>query len=188
MNGMSPITSACVTARLTAPVSIVISSMVAGTVEAWPRTTFPAESPTRTRSTPAASTMRPVGWSYAVIIKIAHRAAHDGQLLGVLRPEVDTVGRDQVQQLEDDRGDACEVARPGSALVAIGHACDLDSRGEPLRIHLLHGGGEHLVDALLCGDPPVAVLVARVPVEVLAGGELRRVHEQAHDDAVVLRP
>jgi hypothetical protein len=63
MNGRSPITRAFSTPRLTAAVSIVISSMVAGTVDSWPSTTLAAESPTSTRSTPAASTMRALGWS-----------------------------------------------------------------------------------------------------------------------------
>jgi len=40
---------------------MVISSIVAGTVEECPSTTFAAESPTRTRSTPAPSTIRPDG-------------------------------------------------------------------------------------------------------------------------------
>ena len=61
MNGRSATTSARRQARVTAAVSISISSIVAGTVEVWPSTTIAAESPTSTRSTPARSAMRPDG-------------------------------------------------------------------------------------------------------------------------------
>ena len=47
---------------------MIISSIVAGTVESWPSTTIAAESPTRIRSTPASSAIRPDGASYAVTI------------------------------------------------------------------------------------------------------------------------
>ena len=62
-NGMSATTRARATPRVTAPVSMSISSTVTGTVESWPRTVIAAESPTRTTSTPAASASRPLGWS-----------------------------------------------------------------------------------------------------------------------------
>ena len=68
MNGRSAITRARRHARVTAAVSISISSSVIGTVEEWPSTTIAAESPTSTRSTPARSTIRPDEWSYAVTI------------------------------------------------------------------------------------------------------------------------
>jgi hypothetical protein len=61
--GMSAITRARCAARVTARVSISISSMVAGTVEEWPRTVIAAESPTRTMSMPASSASRPLGAS-----------------------------------------------------------------------------------------------------------------------------
>jgi len=65
---MSAITSGRRAPRFAARVRINISSIVAGTVESWPCTTIAAESPTRIRSTPAASAMRADGASYAVII------------------------------------------------------------------------------------------------------------------------
>jgi hypothetical protein len=68
--GMSAITSGRCAPRVTARVSITISSIDAGTVESWPSTTIAAESPTRMRSTPAASASRPLGASYAVTIAI----------------------------------------------------------------------------------------------------------------------
>jgi hypothetical protein len=62
----------------------------------------------------------------------------------------------------------------------------VDPRCVALRVHLVEGGGEQDVDAGLLGEPRVALLVARVAVEVLGGPELRRVHEQARDNDVVL--
>ncbi len=62
-NGMSATTSGLRAPRLTARVRMIISSIVAGTVESWPSTTIAAESPTRIRSTPAASAIRPDGAS-----------------------------------------------------------------------------------------------------------------------------
>jgi hypothetical protein len=62
-NGMSATTSGRRAPRLTARVSTIISSIVAGTVESWPRTVIAAESPTRITSAPAASARRPEGAS-----------------------------------------------------------------------------------------------------------------------------
>ena len=62
-NGMSAITSGRRAPRVTARVSTIISSIVAGTVESCPRTVIAAESPTRTRSAPASSASRPDGAS-----------------------------------------------------------------------------------------------------------------------------
>ncbi len=56
--------------RVTHCVMNTISSSVTGTVDSRPCTTMPAESPTRIRSTPAASARRPLGASYAVTITI----------------------------------------------------------------------------------------------------------------------
>ena len=62
-NGMSAITSGRFAPRTTARVSISSSSIVTGTVDSFPSTTIPAESPTSTSSTPASSAMRPLGKS-----------------------------------------------------------------------------------------------------------------------------
>ena len=62
-NGMSATTSGRRAPRVVARVSISISSIVAGTVESWPRTVIAAESPTRISSTPASSASRPDGAS-----------------------------------------------------------------------------------------------------------------------------
>jgi hypothetical protein len=67
---MSAITSGRFAPRVTHSVMNRISSSVAGTVDSRPCTTMPDESPTRTRSTPAASASRPLGASYAVTMTI----------------------------------------------------------------------------------------------------------------------
>jgi hypothetical protein len=59
---------------------------------------------------------------------------------------------------------------------------------EALRIYLVDGGGVDQVDAGRGGGALVVLAVARVTVEILAGSELGRVDEQAHDDDVALVP
>ncbi len=70
---MSATTSGRRAPRVTARASTIISSIVAGTVEEWPRTVIAAESPTRTMSMPASSARRPLGASYAVTMTILCR-------------------------------------------------------------------------------------------------------------------
>src|SRR5690242_7030886 len=65
---MSATTNARDVPRTTARVKTSISSIVTGTVDAPPSTVVPAESPTSTTSTPAASASRALGASYAVTI------------------------------------------------------------------------------------------------------------------------
>ena len=48
-------------------------------------------------------------------VEVAHHAAQDGDLLGVLLAEERDVGRDDVEELGHDRADAGEVAGPRSA-------------------------------------------------------------------------
>ncbi len=67
---MSAITSGRFAPRATHWVMKRISSSVTGTVDSRPWTTMPDESPTRIRSTPAASASRALGASYAVTMTI----------------------------------------------------------------------------------------------------------------------
>ena len=69
-NGMSATTIGRFAPRVTHCVMNTISSSVTGTVDSRPWTTMPDESPTRIRSTPAASASRPLGASYAVTMTI----------------------------------------------------------------------------------------------------------------------
>ena len=74
------------------------------------------------------------------------------------------------------------LARPFEHL---GEAADRDRRVEAVGIDLLDRRREQEVHALGLGELGVALLVARVRVEVLAGAELGGVHEQRdHDDVV----
>ena len=61
MYGMSPMTNALSTALVTAPLCLIMSSMVTEVVCLKPRVVLATLSPTRTMSTPAASTYMAVG-------------------------------------------------------------------------------------------------------------------------------
>ena len=63
---------------------------------------------------------------------------------------------------------------------------DLDAGREAFGIDLVDGGGVNEVHARLGGRRGVAVEVARIFLEVLAGSELRGVDEQAHHDDVAV--
>jgi hypothetical protein len=69
-NGMSATTIGRLTPRVTHCVMNTISSSDTATVDSRPWRTMPEESPTRIRSTPAASASCPLGASYAVTITI----------------------------------------------------------------------------------------------------------------------
>ena len=109
-------------------------------------------------------------------------------LLRVLLAEVRAVGPDDGEELEADGRDAAEVPGPRLALEAARHLLDLDPGLEARRVHLLGRRHEDEIDAGLLERAQVARLVARVAVEILAGPELRRVHEDADDDDVALGP
>ena len=51
-------------------------------------------------------------------------------------------------------------------------------------VHLGDARREHAVDALGLARLEITGEIARVPVEILAGAELQRVHEDRHDDEV----
>ncbi len=103
--------------------------------------------------------------------QVVRHALDDGHLLGVLLAEVGAVGADDREELEADGRHRPEVARPGRSLHALRHVLDLDPRLEPLRIHLLGGGGEDEVGADIRRERDVSVEVARVRV---AGPRPRR--------------
>ena len=75
---------------------------------------------------------------------------------------------------------------PELALEAPAELADVDPGREAFRVHLRSGRREEDVDARLLGELRVALLVSRVAVEVLVRAELRRIHEQARNDDVVL--
>src|SRR5207249_10002599 len=55
------------------------------------------------------------------------------------------------------------------------------------RIYFLDRGNEDCVDAFGLEQPEIALFVARVALEVLAGAELGRVDEDGDDDMIVVR-
>ena len=109
-------------------------------------------------------------------VEVADHAADDRELLGVLLAEIGDVGLDGVEELGDDGGDAAEVlgaALRRVALEDLGEALDLDPGREALWVDLLDRRRVDEVDAGLGREPRVALLVARIAVEVLARPELR---------------
>ena len=88
-----------------------------------------------------------------------------------------------VEQLGDDRGDAVEVAGARRAFEGLGErAADVHDGREALGVHLVCAGREHDVHAGVREQVEVALLVARVALEVLAGAELRGVDEDGGGD------
>ena len=79
-------------------------------------------------------------------------------------------------------------ATPGGIAVEnLGEAAaNLDLSGEVLGIDGFDRRRVDELDAGLSGEAQVALLVARVAVEILARPELGRVDEEAHDDQVAL--
>ncbi len=116
-------------------------------------------------------------------VQIAHHAADQRQLLGVLLPEQRDVGAGEVQQLGDDGEHAVEVTGPGRAFQALAHR----ARGDPdLRfatgVDLVDGRREDHVGAGRAGHREIGVQGARVAVEVGGLPELERVDEDRDDD------
>ena len=116
------------------------------------------------------------------LVEVAHHLADDGELLGVLAPEVGAVGLHEVKQLGDDGGDAIEVAGPRGALEAFGDAADADAGGVALGVHDVDAGEEGERDAGRLEEREVLRLGPGVAGEVLVGPELRGVHEDRGDD------
>ena len=120
--------------------------------------------------------------------QVAHHPPDDRHLLGVLLAEVGAARADEVEQLQADGCDAAEVAGPVLALEQRAEPLDVDPGLEARRVDLLGRGDEEHVHARLFGELGIAILVARVALEVLALAELGRVDEQARDDGLVLAP
>ena len=123
-----------------------------------------------------------------VEVQVADELLDDRGLLGVLLAEVGAIRPDDVEELQADRGHAAEMPRPELAFQLAAELSDVDPGSVAVRVHLLGRGREEDVDAGLLGELRIALLVARIAVEVLAGRELGRVHEEARDDDVILCP
>ncbi len=99
-------------------------------------------------------------------------------------PKYARSGPDDVEELEADGCDAAEVSGAKLAFEAAPELADVDPGLVARRIHLLWRRREQEVDAGLLGERHVALLVARVAVEILSRAELGRIDEQARDDRV----
>ena len=92
-------------------------------------------------------------------VEVAHHAAQDGDLLGVLLAEVGDVGRDHVEAASPRR---CRRRRSGPGRARRPRARRTGPRrgrvvAKPVRVDLLDGGREQHVDAELLGDRGVAL-------------------------------
>ena len=119
--------------------------------------------------------------------EVAHELADDRGLLRVLLAEVRALRADDVEENEADGCDAAEVAGTCVALEPAGDVFDLDPGLEARRIDLVDVGREHDVHAGGLRELEVALLVARIRVEIGLLVELARVDEQGDDDDLVLR-
>ena len=121
-------------------------------------------------------------------VEVAHEPAdHDG-LLRVLLAEVGHVGRDHVEELGDDGRHAVEVrATPVGALERLGHPGHRHGRGEAGRVDLLDRRREQVVDARPRRRARRRARWSRGYASRSRGVvELRRVHEQRHDDHIAV--
>ena len=121
-------------------------------------------------------------------VEVAHHLRDDGDLLRVLLAEVGPCGSHDVEELEADGGHAAEVSGPVLAFEQSRKLFDLYPGLVARGIELLRRGSEQQVDTFLLGHARIALLVAWVAPEILAGAELRRVDEEADDDDLVLCP
>ncbi len=91
-----------------------------------------------------------------------------------------------MQQLQHDGRDPAKVSRAEAALEDRAQLRDVDPGLEPGRIHLVLRRREDDVDPGRARELEIPLLVAGIVGEVGIVAELRRVHEQAHHEDVVL--
>ena len=129
-----------------------------------------------------------------VEVQVRPHPSQDGQLLGVLLPEVAAQPRRGgwhrgMPELRDDGADAVEVPRARGPLEDLAHVARGDGdhgRVRIARVHLLQVRGEDQLAALGTQDRPVRLEGARVVLQVGRITELQRVDEHRGDDDVVL--
>jgi hypothetical protein len=101
-------------------------------------------------------------------------------------PEIQRVRLGEIQELENDGGDAPEMLRPDLPFPDFGEGARGDRRRESGRIEASQAGKEQPVAARVPAKAHIAHLVAWVALEVLLRPELERVHEHGDGDPVVL--
>ena len=136
----------------------------------------------------AAAQRQPVGLTHGRAhgdldrqVEVPDHPADQRHLLDVLLPEHRDIRLHQVEELGHHRQHAGEVPRPHGAFPPFRgrarHHAGLGAGG----VHHLHPGNEERGHAPAGGEGPVPVQVPRVPGKVLAGAELERVDEHAHE-------
>lgn len=119
-------------------------------------------------------------------VEVADHAADDVYLLGVFLAEVGGGGADEVEEFEDDGGDAAEMAGAGGAVAALGDSRFLDEGGVVGEIEI--AGGKDEVGAGLATEGEVVAAGAGVAGEIFLRTELDRVYVDADDDAPAFFP
>lgn len=119
-------------------------------------------------------------------IQIAHHAANNESLLGVLLAEESDVRLHDIEELEDDRAHAAKVAGAAEAAEMLGERRFFDPGGEIGRVHI---GGVRCKDqiyAFFCAGAAVGSEGTRVFLKVLFWTELRGVDEDGDDDPIAV--
>ena len=75
-----------------------------------------------------------------VEVEVFHQPADDLDLLKIFLPKVGEVGLHQVEQFQDNGGDAAEMAGPRGAFEGRGELARLDKGVESRRVDILLGG------------------------------------------------
>jgi hypothetical protein len=121
-------------------------------------------------------------------VQVLDHLLEDDGLLGVFLPEKGQVRLDDMEELEDNRGDSFEVAGPRAAAEFVLQNGNLDGGLVSFGIHLLGTGNKKIIDGLSLQEPRVPVEVPRIPVEVLSRPELEGVDENADHSHVSALP
>src|ERR1035437_10156840 len=122
-------------------------------------------------------------------IKLAHHGAEDGQLRGILLPEVGAVGRDDVEELGDDGRHSAKVAGTVCPVQAVADAGYFNEGRRAAGNQRLGGGCKENLRTGGSERGAISLKRARVAVEVFAGAELQRIDEDGggHVGAIALR-
>src|SRR5262249_39598478 len=99
----------------------------------------------------------------------------------VFAAEVRAVGGGELEQLQDDRGDAAEMCWAMFAFEYLAKRADVDGRGIALRVHGIGSRCEHEVATAAAQRGNIGDEVARIAGEILAGTELGWIHENGND-------
>src|SRR5882724_7227872 len=117
-------------------------------------------------------------------IQVAHHAADDRGLGGILLPEEGYIGLDDVEEFGDHSGHAAKVAGTRASVEPFAQAFDDDPGCFALGIHLFSRGREQNGNTLFFQKLAVAFVRPGILGEVFVRAELRRVDEERHSYGV----